>query len=99
MLQAIATHIEQTNTLAASIAQPASNQSSTFHQINQVIADLDRVTQQNAAMAEEGRGVADKLSSETENVAQLVSRLRVRGARTEDRSNTKVARLLLANDR
>lgn len=97
VLQSIATHIEQMNALAESIAQSASNQSSSFKEINQTISDLDRVTQQNAAMAEEGRGVAHKLSSETENVAQLVSRFRVRTSAKNERKVGKYSQLRAAN--
>lgn len=97
VLQSIATHIEQMNALAASIAQSASNQSSSFREINQTISDLDRVTQQNAAMAEEGRGVAHKLSTETENVAQLVSRFRVRTGASANKLPGKFGRLRAAN--
>ena len=97
VLQSIATHIEQMNALAASIAQAASNQSNSFREINQTIADLDRVTQQNAAMAEEGRGVAHKLSTETENVAQLVSRFRVRATTKSDRTSGRFGNLHAAN--
>lgn len=97
VLQSIATHIEQMNALAESIAHSASNQSSSFKEINQTISDLDRVTQQNAAMAEEGRGVAQKLSSETENVAQLVSRFRVRTDAIATRKAGKFGQLRAAN--
>lgn len=99
MLESIAGHIQHMNALAKSISQTASAQSISFREINQTIADLDRVTQQNAAMAEEGRGVAHKLSSETDSAATLVSNFRVGQDRHARTSGTSTPRLRLANDR
>lgn len=99
MLDSIATHIQTMNTLAQTLAQSASNQSSSFRQINQTIADLDRVTQQNAAMAEEGRGVAYKLSSETDSAVALVGKFRVGKGDMSQGGGAAAPRLRLANDR
>ena len=65
----------------------------------QTIADLDRVTQQNAAMAEEGRGIAYKLSSETDSAVALVGKFRVGKGDMSQGGGAVAPRLRLANDR
>lgn len=77
MLERITDRVGQMTELANTITEKTRSQSTAFREINQAVTEMDRVTQQNAAMAEEGRGVAHNLSNEADNVVQLVGKFRV----------------------
>ncbi|HZU62984.1 MAG TPA: methyl-accepting chemotaxis protein [Novosphingobium sp.] len=58
----------------AGISHTASRQSSAITQVNSVIAELDRATQQNAALVEESTAASHSLATESERLSQVVSR-------------------------
>jgi methyl-accepting chemotaxis protein-1 (serine sensor receptor) len=59
------------------ITEATSEQSRGIEQVNQAIADMDQVTQQNAALVEEAAAAAASLHDETAQLAQTVSVFRI----------------------
>ncbi|MCX7283126.1 MAG: HAMP domain-containing methyl-accepting chemotaxis protein [Novosphingobium sp.] len=79
---ALAQIIERMTTLKTmmdDIADRAVHQSATLSQINGTARELDKVTQQNAAMAEQSDAAARSLTTDAGLLAQLVSRFRIGG--------------------
>ena len=81
MLGRVVSKIGDANRLVADIAQGAQTQAENLKQVNGTVASVDRVTQQNAAMAEEATAAARILSTEAEELATLVARFRLKPTR------------------
>ncbi|NOX34156.1 MAG: hypothetical protein GXP56_10545 [Deltaproteobacteria bacterium] len=60
------------STLVSEIAQSSKEQSMGIEQVNQSIADVDKVTQQNAATAEESASAAEELNAQAETMSNFV---------------------------
>ena len=60
------------------IAQSAASQSETLERVNAAVADMDRMTQANAAMVEQSSAATHGLSLEAERLTELVSSFRTR---------------------
>ena len=56
------------------IASSAHSQATSLQQVNTAVAEVDRVTQQNAAMVEESTAAARSLSQEASGLANVVQR-------------------------
>jgi methyl-accepting chemotaxis protein len=56
------------------LAEGSAQQADAIAQVNGVIADLDKATQQNAALVEETTAAATSLANESERLAQVVGR-------------------------
>ena len=65
--------------LITTIATATSQQSSAIEQVNVVVGDLDRITQQNAALVEESTAAARNLSTAAATLSGLVSRFEYAG--------------------
>jgi methyl-accepting chemotaxis protein len=76
-LRSIGQQVQTINDHMASIARSSLEQATGIAEINSAIGDMDAITQQNAAMAEETSASTVMLSSEAERLAQLVSGFRV----------------------
>jgi methyl-accepting chemotaxis protein len=63
------------------IAQAASEQSRGLEEVNIAISNLDTVTQQNAAVADDNNRTAVTLKDEADNLVRQVSRFRISGDR------------------
>lgn len=59
-------------TLVAEIATASQEQAEGINQISKAVADLDRVTQQNAASAEESASTAEEMSTQTVHLKSMV---------------------------
>lgn len=69
--------VESTQALSdmiTEIAMEARQQSTTITQVDVAVADMDRSTQQNAALVEESTAAARSLSNESESLGSLVER-------------------------
>ncbi len=64
MLNGITTSIEQVASMVEEIANASNEQSVGIGQVHKAIADIDRVTQENAALVEETTAAAESLNSE-----------------------------------
>jgi methyl-accepting chemotaxis protein len=79
MLKSIVTKVDDVSGLVATIAGAAEAQNRHLHEINGSISDMDRMTQQNAAMVEQATASARTMASEADNLAQLVRRFKLNG--------------------
>lgn len=86
-LDRILTRVAEISTLAASISQASDAQASSIQQVNVAVGEMDRTTQQNAAMVEQSTAAARSLTSEADQLGRLVGRFQL-GVDT----NTVVAR-------
>jgi methyl-accepting chemotaxis protein len=61
------------------ITAASQEQNSGIEQINQAVAQMDQVTQQNAALVEEAAAAAEALQDQAGNLAQVVSVFKLDG--------------------
>ncbi|WP_296447970.1 methyl-accepting chemotaxis protein [Rhodoferax sp. UBA5149] len=69
----IVTQVKRVADLIGEISSSAHEQTSGIDQINQAIAQLDNVTQQNAALVEEAAAAADSLNQQAGRMVEVVS--------------------------
>ncbi|MEN3794512.1 methyl-accepting chemotaxis protein [Fulvimarina sp. MAC3] len=69
------------------IAQSAREQAVSLNEVSSAADQMDKVTQQNAAMVEESTAAAQTLATETDSLAQAVSRFRTKRAARENVSS------------
>lgn len=79
LLETILRRISAINTLASEIASSTITQSTNLEQINSAVGDMDRMTQQNAAMVEESSAAARSLADEANELTNMVGRFRTAG--------------------
>ena len=70
---AIADGAKKVNDLIAEIAAASQEQSQGIDQVNGAVAQMDKVTQQNAASSEESASAAEELSSQAEELQAMVA--------------------------
>ena len=75
-LKHIAEKVSATDALVADIATAATEQSQGIQQINNAMSQMDKVTQGNAASAEESASAAEELDAQAETMKDLVAKLR-----------------------
>jgi methyl-accepting chemotaxis protein len=75
-LKHIAEKVAATDALVAHIATAATEQAQGIQQINNAMNQMDKVTQGNAANAEESASAAEELDAQAETMKNLVSKLR-----------------------
>jgi methyl-accepting chemotaxis protein len=71
----IAVRVRQVDQLVAEVAGASKEQSQGIHQVNLAIGQMDKVTQSNAASAEESASAAEELNAQAEATKQAVERL------------------------
>ena len=77
-LGGIVEQVAKIDELITRIAQAAGSQAESLGSVNLAVADMDRMTQANAAMVEESSAATHSLSAEAERLMQLVSSFRTR---------------------
>ncbi|HUO79981.1 MAG TPA: methyl-accepting chemotaxis protein [Steroidobacteraceae bacterium] len=80
-LEGICGRVAEIAELVGGIAQSANDQAATLLEINTAVGELDKVTQQNAAMVEQSTAAIHALAEDAESLAQLVARFRTATAR------------------
>lgn len=75
VLQEITTGSEKVNTLIGEIAAASNEQAQGIGQVNTAVAQMDKVTQQNAANAEESAAASEEMSSQAEQMNGVVREL------------------------
>jgi len=87
VLEEIVQSIGKTTDLVGEIAAASSEQAQGIDQVNTAVAQMDKVTQQNAANAEESASASEELSAQAEQMNQIVRDLTalVGGSKTENR--------------
>jgi methyl-accepting chemotaxis protein len=78
-LDRIVTQVTEINDVVNEITASAQEESNSLAQVNTAVAELDGVTQGNAAMVEESTASSHSLATETENLANLLGRFKVNG--------------------
>jgi methyl-accepting chemotaxis protein len=71
---------QKVSEIVAEMAASAKEQAEGITQLNRAMADMDKVTQQNAAASEESSSAAEELSSQSEELSATVQSFRVGGA-------------------
>jgi methyl-accepting chemotaxis protein len=79
-LTRIAEQVATINGVVTQIASSAQEQAAGLLQVNTAVNEMDRMTQQNAAMVEESTAAGHSLRSEADNLMTLVSRFETDGA-------------------
>ena len=74
LLDTILQRIGGVTVLTAEIAQSAESQSANLQHINASVGEMDRMTQQNAAMVEESTAAARNLADEANELTRMVDR-------------------------
>lgn len=74
MLNRIVVRVGEISALISSISESTEIQAAGLQQVNSAVGDMDKVTQQNAAMVEESTAAARSLASEADELANLVAR-------------------------
>jgi methyl-accepting chemotaxis protein len=83
-LQRIVEQVTEINRVVAEIAAGAKEQATAVVSVNQSIGEMDKATQQNAAMAEESTAASHNLSDEAKRLASLIAEFEVAQAANED---------------
>ena len=75
VLEEIVSGIGKTSELVGEIAAASSEQAQGIDQVNTAMAQMDKVTQQNAANAEESASASEELSAQAEQMNEIVDQL------------------------
>ncbi|MEY4720819.1 MAG: hypothetical protein RIQ46_544, partial [Pseudomonadota bacterium] len=76
LLEKIVTRVGEIAEAVTEIARSTENQSVNLQQVNSAVGDMDRMTQQNAAMVEESTAAARSLAEEARELTALVAQFR-----------------------
>ncbi|WP_067069293.1 methyl-accepting chemotaxis protein [Roseateles chitosanitabidus] len=76
-MEEIVAGVRRVTDLMGEIATAATEQRDGIHQVNQAVAQLDQMTQQNAALVEESSAASTSLQEQAQRLSQVVSVFRV----------------------
>jgi methyl-accepting chemotaxis protein len=77
-LERIVAQVVEINNIISDIAASAEQQATGLQQVNTAVNEMDKVTQQNAAMVEETTAACHSLVAETQELTRLVGRYQTR---------------------
>jgi len=86
LIREIVPATKKTSDLVQEIAAASGEQSSSVGQINATMAQLSRITQQNASSSEELAATAEEMSSQVTGLQQLVAFFRIATVKTQETS-------------
>lgn len=89
VLTDIVEQIGELRTAIEEIAQSAEAQAANISQINATVSDMERLTQQNAAMVEESTAAARSLAEQTASLESAVQRFRLDGRGAKSPAGSK----------
>ncbi len=78
-LQGLVTKVGDINSVVLEIASGAERQAADLREVNAAVCEMDKVTQQNAAMAEQATAVSHSLAEESDRLMELVGLFNVGG--------------------
>jgi methyl-accepting chemotaxis protein len=81
-LTRIVGHVDQMNSLMTEIASAAQEQATGLGEVNSAVNQMDKVTQQNAAMVEQSTAASHGLASEADELMRLVRQFRIGAVET-----------------
>ena len=87
-------NVHQVTQIVGEIATASREQSEGIDQVNQAIAQMDQVTQQNAALVEEAAAATQSLQDQATELAQTVSIFKIDGAASVGRPARSASRNL-----
>jgi methyl-accepting chemotaxis protein len=87
----IVTQVADINKVMGDIAAGAREQSESLGEINTAVTQMDRTTQQNAAMVEEATAASQSLSHEADHLAELLDRFQLEDVGSETGRRPPVA--------
>jgi methyl-accepting chemotaxis protein len=90
-LERIISYIQDLSQTMEEMAAASSEQASGIDELNRAIAQIDNTTQQNAAIVEELASTSDHLNSEARELAEIVSRFKVKGFDAESQRTSRAA--------
>jgi methyl-accepting chemotaxis protein len=90
-LEQIVEQVTAMNATVAEIAVAAREQATSLREVSAAGDQMDKVTQQNAAMVEQTTAAAQSLTQETENLAELLHRFRTSSARISENRHYAMA--------
>ncbi|HRE13019.1 MAG TPA: methyl-accepting chemotaxis protein [Usitatibacteraceae bacterium] len=76
----IVAHVKRVTDLIGEVTLASRHEGDGIGQINDAVTELDKTTQQNAALVEQSAAAADSLKIEAQRLAESVSRFRIAGA-------------------
>ncbi|MCE7026834.1 methyl-accepting chemotaxis protein [Jiella avicenniae] len=79
-LRSIAEHVGTINGIVQEIARSSEEQASSLAEVNTAVANMDQMTQQNAAMVEQSTAAANHLLKETDELARLIGQFELANA-------------------
>jgi len=91
VLEEIVQSVGKTTNLVGEIAAANHEQAQGIDQVNTAVAQMDKVTQQNAANAEESASASEELSAQAESMKEIVSQLAALVGGAAKRDTTKKA--------
>ncbi|MBA4040812.1 MAG: methyl-accepting chemotaxis protein [Sphingobium sp.] len=92
LLDRIVTRIGDISGMITTIAQSAETQATNLQQVNGAVGEMDKMTQQNAAMVEQSTAAARSLASEAEALAEVVARFKLAGDMSAHRHSRPAAK-------
>jgi methyl-accepting chemotaxis protein len=81
-LQRIVAQVADLNGLIGEIAASAQEQATGLNEVNGAVNQMDQITQQNAAMVEQSTAASHSLASQSDELAQLMSRFTINPSQT-----------------
>lgn len=90
-LRSIVEKVAKVTTVVSEIAASAQAQSNGLREINLAVQDIDRVTQENAAMAEETNAASRSLATDSASLASLTEKFKIGEVRGKGRSAARAA--------
>ncbi|WP_066651431.1 MULTISPECIES: methyl-accepting chemotaxis protein [Sphingomonas] len=79
LLDRMVARVGDISAMITTIADSAETQATNLQQVNGAVGEMDKMTQQNAAMVEESTAAARSLASEAEALADVVARFKLGG--------------------
>ncbi len=76
-MSGIAQGVEQVSGMIRSIASDAKQESARMHELSEAIAEIDRMTQQNAALVEQSAAAAQSMNQQAEQMSALAGEFRL----------------------
>jgi methyl-accepting chemotaxis protein len=76
--------VKRVTDLMGEITAASTEQQTGIEQVNRAVAQMDEVTQQNAALVEEATAAAQSMASQSSTLKEMVSVFRLSGAQTSD---------------
>ena len=89
-MQEIVASVKRVTDIMGEISAASEEQSSGIDQVNRAVAQMDEVTQQNAALVEEAAAAAGSLQEQAERLAEAVAVFKINGGEVIDASLERV---------